>query len=234
MPRRSRARICPHSWGGGWLYAQFVTSKAMSLKKTLVGLTPIRESDINSQAVTDAAPRLGGLVEFCRSPARVQWTPTGTNVPDYPRLAQLCWQFIAEAAGGDKTPQEALDGLVAAQDTMLGRLGRSGVLGECDPKLNPARDPQYWLDQPGRPRPSWPTKKPGVGPSTMTSCQVLGAGAQLSDRQVRKTAPAGAVSCLPRILLMQVFGRVQGVFQQAGAGHRADAAGYRGNPAGAG
>ena len=143
-----------------WLYAQFVTSKTVSLKKTLVGLTPIRESDINSQAMTDAAPKLGGLVEFYRSPARVQWTPTGTNVPDYPRLAQLWWQFIAEAASGDKTPQQALDGLAAAQDTMLGRLKRSGVLGECGPKLNEPRDSQYWFDQPGAPKPKLANEKP--------------------------------------------------------------------------
>ena len=39
-----------------WLYAQFVTAKTTSLKKTLVGLTPIRESDIQSKAMTDAAP----------------------------------------------------------------------------------------------------------------------------------------------------------------------------------
>ncbi|HCC61774.1 MAG TPA: ABC transporter substrate-binding protein, partial [Pseudomonas sp.] len=68
-----------------WLYAQFTVAKTVSLKKTLVGLTPIRESDIKSEAMTEAAPKLGGLVEFYRSPARVQWTPTGTNVPDYPR-----------------------------------------------------------------------------------------------------------------------------------------------------
>ena len=32
-----------------WLYAQFVTAKTTSLKKTIVGLTPIRESDIQQQ-----------------------------------------------------------------------------------------------------------------------------------------------------------------------------------------
>ncbi|MEM9398331.1 MAG: ABC transporter substrate-binding protein, partial [Pseudomonadota bacterium] len=64
-----------------WLYAQFVTSKSVSLKKTLVGLTPIRESDINSAELTALAPKLGGLVEFYRSPARTAWTPTGVNVP---------------------------------------------------------------------------------------------------------------------------------------------------------
>ena len=74
-----------------WLYALFVTSQTVSLKKTLVGLTPIRESDISLQALTDAAPALGGLVEFYRSPARVQWMPAGANVPDYLRLAQLWW-----------------------------------------------------------------------------------------------------------------------------------------------
>ena len=143
-----------------WLYAQFVTSKTVSLKKTLVGLTPIRESDINSQAMTEAAPKLGGLVEFYRSPARLQWSPTGTNVPDYPRLAQLWWQFIAEAASGDKTPQEALDGLAAAQDSMMARIERSGVQGDCGPKLNEEQDPQYWFDQPGAPKPKLADEKP--------------------------------------------------------------------------
>jgi len=31
-----------------WLYAQFTVSKSVSLQKTLVGLAPIRESDLNS------------------------------------------------------------------------------------------------------------------------------------------------------------------------------------------
>lgn len=72
-----------------WLYAQFTVSKTVSLKKTLVGLTPIRQSDLDSEIMTEAAPNLGGLVEFYRSPARYNWTPTGTNVPDYPKLSQL-------------------------------------------------------------------------------------------------------------------------------------------------
>lgn len=143
-----------------WLYAQFTVAKTVSLKKTLVGLTPIRESDINSDAMTEAAPKLGGLVEFYRSPARVQWTPTGTNVPDYPRLAQLWWQYIAEAASGDKTPQEALDGLAEAQDTMMARLERANVQPKCGPKLNEPRDPEYWLSQPGSPKPKLENEKP--------------------------------------------------------------------------
>ena len=143
-----------------WLYAQFVVSKSVSLKKTLVGLTPIRESDINSQAMTDVAPKLGGLVEFYRSDARKQWTPTGTNVPDYPKLAQLWWQYVSEAASGEKTPQEALDGLAKAQDRVMQRLERSGAQGECGPKLNKKKGREYWLSQPGAPKAKLDNEKP--------------------------------------------------------------------------
>ena len=143
-----------------WLYAQFVTSKTVSLKKTLVGLTPIRESDLLSDAMTEAAPRLGGLVEFYRSPARVSWTPTGTNVPDYPKLASLWWQNIATAVSGETTAQEALDNLAAQQDGILERLARHDVQGECGPLLNPERPVQEWLDTPGAPKPKLANEKP--------------------------------------------------------------------------
>ena len=143
-----------------WLYAQFVTAKTVSLKKTIVGLTPIRNSDLNSQAMTDLAPKLGGLVEFYRSPARTLWTPTGTNVPDYPKLAQLWWANVANAVGGEVSPQEAMDSLAAQQDRVLERLERHGVLGECGPMLNQPRDAQYWLQQPGAPKPKLANEKP--------------------------------------------------------------------------
>jgi glycerol transport system substrate-binding protein len=143
-----------------WLYAQFTVSKTVSLSKTLVGLTPIRESDINSQAMTDIAPKLGGLVEFYRSPARLKWSPTGTNVPDYPKLAQLWWQYIAEVASGESSAQEALDGLATAQDKVMARLERAKVQGECGPKLNTPQDAQYWLDQPGAPKAKLANEKP--------------------------------------------------------------------------
>jgi glycerol transport system substrate-binding protein len=143
-----------------WLYAQFTVSKTVSLKKTLVGLTPFRESDINSQQMTDVAPILGGLVEFYRSPARKQWTPTGTNVPDYPKLAQLWWKYISEVASGESSAQKALDGLAAAQDKVMQRLERAKVQGECGPKLNNPRDPEYWLAQPGSPKAKLANEKP--------------------------------------------------------------------------
>ena len=128
-----------------WLYAQFVNSKTTSLKKAHVGLTFVRESDIWHQSMTERAPKLGGLVEFYRSPARVQWTPTGNNVPDYPKLAQLWWQNIGDAASGAKTPQAAMDALAAAQDDVMVRLERSNVQGECGPKMNPRTTAEEWF-----------------------------------------------------------------------------------------
>ena len=134
-----------------WLYAQFVTSKTVDVKKSHVGLTFIRDSTIHDKSFTERAPQLGGLVEFYRSPARVQWSPTGTNIPDYPKLAQLWWQNIGDAMSGAKTPQQALDSLCAEQEKVLARLEKSKVQGDLGPKLNKEQDPQYWIDQPGAP-----------------------------------------------------------------------------------
>jgi glycerol transport system substrate-binding protein len=142
-----------------WLYAQFITSKTVSLKKTIVGLTPIRESDIQSQAMTDLAPKLGGLVEFYRSPARVAWTPTGTNVPDYPKLAQLWWKNVAQAVTGEMTPQKAMDTLADEMDDVMARLERAGM-ARCAPKLNPKGDPNKYLSDKGAPWKKLANEKP--------------------------------------------------------------------------
>lgn len=143
-----------------WLYAQFVVSKTVSLKKTLVGLTPIRESDLSSPAMTAIAPKLGGLVEFYRSPARVAWTPTGTNVPDYPRLAPLWWQSLIPVATGESTPQAAMDTLAAKVDATLEQLGKEGRMQRCAPKLNPIRPPASWLSSEHAPRARLASEKP--------------------------------------------------------------------------
>ena len=143
-----------------WLFAQFTVSKTVSLKKSHVGLTIIRDSDINHQSFTDRAPKLGGLVEFYRSPARVAWTPSGTNVPDYPKLAQLWWQNIGEAVSGEVTVSTAMDNLAYEQDKVLARLERSGVQGDCGPKLNDKVDAAKWLGQPGAPKAKLANEKP--------------------------------------------------------------------------
>ena len=119
-----------------WLYAQFTVSKTVSLKKTHVGLTPIRDSDIRHQSFTERAPQLGGLVEFYRSPDRVRWSPTGVNVPDYPKLAQIWWQQIGDVNSGVFTPQQAMDRLAEEMDTVMARMQaadeKAGTYGACN------------------------------------------------------------------------------------------------------
>jgi glycerol transport system substrate-binding protein len=65
-------------------------------------------------------------------------------VPDYPKLAQLWWQNIGDAASGAKTPQQAMDSLAAAQDNVMERLEKSKVQGECGPKLHPKTSAEDW------------------------------------------------------------------------------------------
>ncbi|WP_028865361.1 ABC transporter substrate-binding protein [Psychromonas aquimarina] len=134
-----------------WLYAQFVVSKTVSLKKTLVGLTPIRLSDIESDVMSERAPYLGGLVEFYRSRGRDVWTPTGTNVPDYPGLAGYWWQYISQIIEGKVSTQSGLDNFAAAVDRHLARLGESAP-GKCAPKLNPLSKRDFWLKKSGSPK----------------------------------------------------------------------------------
>lgn len=128
----------------GWLYAQFCTSRSVTLKKAVLTKHFIRESDVQSQALTDLAPKLGGLVEFYRSPARKNWTPTGVNVPDYGKMAQVWWQNVSNAIAGTVTPQQAMDGLARAQDAIMERIQRSGAQGDLGPLLNKPQDPEYW------------------------------------------------------------------------------------------
>ncbi|MPY24192.1 ABC transporter substrate-binding protein [Shewanella sp. YLB-07] len=134
-----------------WLYAQFVVSKTVSLKKTLVGLTPIRRSDIESEVMTQRAPYLGGLVEFYRSRGRDVWTPTGTNVPDYPGLANYWWQYISRIIEGKVTTQKGMDNFAAAVDERLALIADSKEMS-CEPKLNPKSTRDYWLEKAGAPK----------------------------------------------------------------------------------
>jgi glycerol transport system substrate-binding protein len=149
----------PKRISAAWLYAQFVTAKSVSLKKSIVGLTFIRDSDIRHDYFTKNAPKYGGLIEFYRSPARIAWTPTGTNVPDYPKLAQLWWQNVATAVTGEKTPQAALDNLADQMDRILARLERAGMKN-CAPKLNEKKDAAAWLSSKAAPWAKLANEKP--------------------------------------------------------------------------
>lgn len=134
-----------------WLYAQFTVSKTVSLKKTMVGLTPIRHTDVMSEAMTKKAPYLGGFVEFYRSKGRDVWTPTGTNVPDYPRLSSLWWRHIADAVSGKLTTKQVMDNLANAMDDELAYIAaREDMI--CKPVLNEPKPESYWIDKPGAPK----------------------------------------------------------------------------------
>jgi len=136
-----------------WLYAQFTVSKTVSLKKSHVGLTIIRDSDINHQSFSDRSAKLGGLVEFYRSPDRVLWSPTGVNVPDYPKLAQIWWQQIGDVNSGAFTPLEAMARLASEMDQVMSRMERAdkanNTYGGCGPRLNEPKDPSAWLGKGG-------------------------------------------------------------------------------------
>jgi hypothetical protein len=90
-----------------------------------------------------------------RSPDRVNWTPTGINVPDYPKLAQLWWQQIGDVNSGAFTPQEAMDRLAAEMDLVMSRMQAADeankTYGGCGPRLNEEKDPSEWLGKPNGP-----------------------------------------------------------------------------------
>lgn len=139
-----------------WLYAQFVVSKTVDLKKSHVGLTIIRDSSIDHKSFTERAPALGGLVEFYRSNNRNIWSPTGVNVPDYPKLAQIWWQQIGDVNSGAFTPQQAMDRLAEEMDLVMSRMEAadkgSNAYGGCGPRLNKPREASYWLNKKGSPK----------------------------------------------------------------------------------
>jgi glycerol transport system substrate-binding protein len=147
-----------------WLYAQFVTSKTVDTKKSHVGLTFIRDSTVRHASFTERAPKLGGLVEFYRSPDRVMWTPTGVNVPDYPKLAQLWWQQIGDVNSGAFTPQKAMDRLAEEMDLVMARMQeadeKAKTYGGCGPRLNKPVAASEWLGKPDGPKAKLANEKP--------------------------------------------------------------------------
>ncbi len=139
-----------------WLWAQFCDSLSVCLKKFNVGHTPIRKSTVWSNYWTEREGELGGLITFYKSPVEYKWTDTGCNVPDYPLLAEQWWKQIALAVTGEKTPEQALNDLAEIQDKLMGKLR----LAKYSPKLNPIKSREYWLSQPGSPKPERPRPEP--------------------------------------------------------------------------
>ncbi len=97
-------------------------------------------------------------------PDRVMWSPTGVNVPDYPKLAQLWWQQIGDVNSGAFTPQQAMDRLAGEMDQVMARMQeadeKAKVYGGCGPRLNKEVDPKEWLGKPDGPKAKLANEKP--------------------------------------------------------------------------
>ena len=143
-----------------WLYAQFCVCKSVSLRKVWSALAPFRYSDVNSKEMGMAAPYLGGLVEFYRSPAKKYWTPTGTNVPAYGKMTSAWWENIAQVNSGALTAQEAMDKVAEELDNVMHRIQLAGLEKVAPPKLNPKKSKEYWFKQPGSPKPKLADENP--------------------------------------------------------------------------
>lgn len=139
-----------------WLWAQFCVSKTVSLKKFLIGKTPVRKSTVNSNYLEDKGDDYGGLLTFYKSSIEKNWTDSGLNVPHYPLLSQLWWRNIATAISGETTAEESLDNLASAIEKLMGEL----ELKQYSPVLNDRKEESYWLSREGAPKAERPDQKP--------------------------------------------------------------------------
>ena len=124
--------------------------------------------------MTELAPKVGGWVEFYRSPARKLWTPTGINVPEYGSWLRSGGRTSPRASPARKRISRRWTVLARDQDEMMARLEKSGAQGKLGPKMNKERDPEYWYARPrrtaiSRPSASSPMKSRQEKPSTTTS-----------------------------------------------------------------
>ena len=85
-------------------------------------------------------------------------------MPDYPKLAQIWWQQIGDVNSGAFTPQQAMDRLAEEMDVTMARMQAAdeaaNVYGGCGPRLNEPKDPEFWLAEPGAPKPKLANEKP--------------------------------------------------------------------------
>ena len=131
-----------------WLWAQFCVSKTVSVKKFLVGGTPVRKSTVNHPFIVDNSYNWGGIIEFYRSKESKKWTDTGLNVPHYPALSSIWSDMIGKAVRGELTAEETMKQLAEKQDEILSVI----KLKKYSPSLNAKRDPKYWLEKEGAPK----------------------------------------------------------------------------------
>jgi glycerol transport system substrate-binding protein len=125
-----------------WLWAQFCVSKTVSLKKFIIGGTPVRKSTVHSDYLTEHIREYGGIIEFYRSPDVKKFTGSGRNVPHYPSMSKVWWTNIGEAIKGKYTPQQAMDNIARQQDSLMLPLRMKAY----SPVLNREKKASEWLD----------------------------------------------------------------------------------------
>lgn len=152
-----------------WLYAQFVTSKTVSMSKFLTGFTPIRQSDLESSYLNSRASEWGGLLEFYQSNARNSWTPTGLSVPDYAFLSSAWWQHIGAALQKHRTVEEAMTDLATEMDERMVTIAEMNDQ-KCAPKIGKKQSEHYWLNQSHAP---WQAKTLNEKPITLPYQEAL-------------------------------------------------------------
>ncbi|HOP64213.1 MAG TPA: carbohydrate ABC transporter substrate-binding protein [Spirochaetota bacterium] len=137
-----------------WLWAQFCVSKTVSLKKFIIGGTPVRKSTVFSDYLTEHMDEYGGIIEFYRSSDVKRFTGSGRNVPHYPSMSKVWWTNIADAIKEKTTPQQAMNNIAIEQDRIMSKL----KMKACSPVLNRKKPQSEWLDKhpgdvsPKRPR----------------------------------------------------------------------------------
>ncbi len=146
-----------------WLYAQFVASKTVSMSKFLVGFTPIRQSDLDSNYLKSRSSEWGGLLEFYQSNARNSWTPTGLSVPDYAFLSSAWWQHIGAALKKQRTVTEAMTDLATEMDDRMALLSANTEM-KCEPKIANKQSESRWINRNGAP---WKQKAMDDKPVTL-------------------------------------------------------------------
>lgn len=152
-----------------WLYAQFVTSKTVTMSKFLFGFTPIRQSDLNSDYLNSRASEWGGLLEFYQSNARNSWTPTGLSVPDYAALSSAWWQHIGAALQKQKTVTQAMTDLATEMDNRLSEIAKIPNI-KCQPKFHEKGKESNWLSPYNAP---WEQKQTDDDPITLPYKEAL-------------------------------------------------------------
>jgi glycerol transport system substrate-binding protein len=131
-----------------WLWAQFCVSKTVSVKKFLIGGTPVRKSTVNHPFIVENSYNWGGMIEFYKSKDSKKWTDAGLNVPHYPALSSIWSDMIGKAVRGELSAEETMKELAEKQDEILSMI----KLKRYSPRLNAKRNPKYWLEKDGAPK----------------------------------------------------------------------------------